>query len=965
MGVEPGDRVALYLPKSVDTVAAILGTIQAGAVYVPLDVKSPIAYNLEILRSCEATCVISAGGLAQSLQEYSRDEFKLIDMHKVLNSDECYSREWSSKSPNNPTYILYTSGSTGRPKGAVHTHRSALAFLDQATELLDPTPKDIFASVAPFHFDLSILDIFTPLKHGASAWLVDQDLLLNPRKLMRELHEVGPTIWYSTPSVLRLLLRHVRSEDLRYLGFRWVLFAGEPMSPKDLTQLMDAWPGARFLNIYGCTETNNTFHYEIEGPPKGNEIPIGHPNNGVDVRIVDSNGNKVSPGKEGELCVSSSTLMSKYWKEEEFTASVLIQEADGRIWYRTGDMAVYSSNGVHWLRGRIDRMFKRAGHRIHPAEIERVLEDFSEVAEAAVLPYSRNDLLAFIRLRKPISVDAITTALLKRLAAIKCPSRIIPVDSMPLTTTGKVDYGQLLEGVDDRNELPVERDINGSAPDPITFVQNWLRHETQQEDILAEQNFSTIGLDSIRVLDLLSAVYRNFGLEISAVQFSPMSAWADLLTAINTEGKAKTSANTTLKGQPRSFLIDRLVEFAPQGIDPTTNLVEQHNLSGVVPESVLRSALQQVFLRHGALRAYISRKNGIGTIAVSALQDMPLQEVWIPTDRIGETEAWLDEIRYKAASHRFGWDPEARLRITLAHLPGQESALILVAHHAWADLVSLRILFEEIWALVEQEISGKPANLQPPRPFQNDLERLYCGQLSPEGWQREDQLANLCAEVRDYQTQTPSEEDHGPCLVLEEQLKPQLIEAIRARARASSTSLHALCILAALRTRQHHQGQGNVALTSVLDRRAVSPGIPSVGHYLNYPNFLLTQQMSNHGLQVMIQEIANQFQDARRSLCCEAVGRTLKLPGDYPFQSWSLNFVGEDTNQVRRLSNDTIVTRTEPIQARSHHGWHMHVEVRDTLYFRLLCRGSDFETGQAQNSLSRFQEELACLASES
>ncbi|NOT56340.1 MAG: AMP-binding protein, partial [Deltaproteobacteria bacterium] len=197
-GIQPGARIGLILPKSVDAVAILLGIMKARAAYVPADWTAPVERNYTILRDCQAQALFVDSRVVTSLMAVAQDSFpgtvvsvpvtgeegeasspctqwRTILSHVPLQTDA------SARTEDDLAYILYTSGSTGKPKGVMLTQENACAFVDWCSETFLPTAEDRFSSHAPFHFDLSILDLYVPLKHGASVHLIGEDLAQNPR----------------------------------------------------------------------------------------------------------------------------------------------------------------------------------------------------------------------------------------------------------------------------------------------------------------------------------------------------------------------------------------------------------------------------------------------------------------------------------------------------------------------------------------------------------------------------------------------------------------------------------------------------------------------------------------------------------------------------------------------------------------------------------------------------------------
>ena len=261
LGVEPGDRVGIYLRKSIDTVASIFGVLKAGAAYVPVDPSAPPARNAFIFGNCSVKVAITEkrfeSGLLEHLsKENASPNMIVLDeaggglgLKKSLATAEAPKSATVYTGADQLAYILYTSGSTGKPKGVTITQRNATSFVDWCSETFDPIPSDVFSSHAPFHFDLSILDIYTPLKHGATLALIPEDIGKEPQKLAQLMVDAGITVWYSTPSILSLLVQYGKLEEKDLSHIRTVLFAGEVFPIVHLKALHKILPTPRYFNL--------------------------------------------------------------------------------------------------------------------------------------------------------------------------------------------------------------------------------------------------------------------------------------------------------------------------------------------------------------------------------------------------------------------------------------------------------------------------------------------------------------------------------------------------------------------------------------------------------------------------------------------------------------------------------------------------------------------------------------------
>ena len=462
--VRSGDRVGIYAHKSISTVVSIFGVLKAGAAYVPVDPDAPPARGAFIFQDCDVRAILAEASLVDALRgAYNGQELSGgasleglgaygvdVSLLKTPTREEADVAE----SAKDLAYILYTSGSTGAPKGVTHTHSSALSFIDWCSKTFAPTDKDRFSSHAPFHFDLSILDLYVPLKHGATLILIGEKLGKQPLALAETIAKRRLSVWYSTPSILRLLVEYGRMETSDYGALRLVFFAGEVFPIKHLAALKAVWPHPHYFNLYGPTETNVCTYYEVpETVPQDRTepFPIGKVCENDRARVMDEHDQEVQPGEEGELYITGGSVMAGYWKLPERTSKAFYVDGDGARWYRTGDLVREDEHGDYLFAGRRDRMVKRRGYRVELGEIEAALYRHPDVHEAAVvaLPDEENGVLikAFLNWHGEGRPSLIK---LKRFAAENLPLYMIPdrfsfPSALPKTSTDKIDYQRLQE----------------------------------------------------------------------------------------------------------------------------------------------------------------------------------------------------------------------------------------------------------------------------------------------------------------------------------------------------------------------------------------------------------------------------------------------------------------------------------------------------------------------------------------
>ncbi|PYX72535.1 MAG: D-alanine--poly(phosphoribitol) ligase [Acidobacteria bacterium] len=465
-GLQPGDRVGLVQPKSVTGVCAIFGILKARCAYVPIDSSAPAARIRSILGNCHVRAVFASLGCAGVAADVETAKTVVVtgtstgqgspglppgavSWEKVLEHEPGRALP-ASRHRDDVAYILYTSGSTGIPKGVTLTHENALSFVDWCTSVFNPDEHDRFSSHAPFHFDLSILDLYLPLKHGSTLYLISEELGKNPAKMAAFIALNQLTVWYSTPSILSLLAEFGNLKQYDYSHLRLVLFAGEVFPVKHLRNITAHWPFPVYFNLYGPTETNVCTFARIPTPippDRTQPYPIGWPCSHCAALVVDDAKVPVPKGEEGLLYISGSSVFKGYWGQTGENPAFF--ERDGQRWYNTGDVVKEDPADGFIYVGRRDRMVKRRGYRIELGDIESALYRHQQISEAAVVAIPDADAgvkihayVATVHDPAPSIVD-LKVFCSKALPAYMSPDAFLFRDSLPRTSTDKVDYQKL------------------------------------------------------------------------------------------------------------------------------------------------------------------------------------------------------------------------------------------------------------------------------------------------------------------------------------------------------------------------------------------------------------------------------------------------------------------------------------------------------------------------------------------
>lgn len=454
LGVRQGDRVALWTEKSARAVAVMQGVLRMGAAYVPLDPLGPALRARRILADCGVRCIFTTDlararavldGLNAAVLTVADRATAGADAGDIrwmgwedVESMPCRPVELAAEG-NRLAYILYTSGSTGLPKGVCLSHDNALAFVSGMLERLELGPEDRLSCHAPLHFDLSVFDLYAAFGCGARTVLIGERAAYAPRQLVALAREQQLTVWYSVPSVLRLMLdRGGLGEDLDALRLRTVLFAGEVYPARSLAELRRLLPRARLLNLYGPTETNVCTMHEVEADYDGvRPVPIGRACCGDRVWARGEDGAEIPCGEVGELVVEGPTVMLGYFGHPPQSGP-----------YATGDRVRQRPDGEYEYLGRGDHMVKVRGHRVELGEVEAALSTHPDISESVVFAAGEG-----LKTRLVAAVTA-TAGRRPALVSVKqhCADRLPPymvvhalrlVEHLPRTSTGKVDRQRL------------------------------------------------------------------------------------------------------------------------------------------------------------------------------------------------------------------------------------------------------------------------------------------------------------------------------------------------------------------------------------------------------------------------------------------------------------------------------------------------------------------------------------------
>ena len=432
--------VAVISERNILLPAVLYAVINTQSAYIPVDHRFPAERVGAILAEARPNAAI--------VQNKYREIFEsacdcMITGSVMLNAEHTLLllAQQPVSIPHDTVYILYTSGSTGVPKGVIHTHRSVVSFLQWCDEAIPCAASDTFISISPLQFDLSVFDMFFPLFRQGTLLFVTEGELANHRMLAQIIAEYAVNCVYATPSFFQLLCNGGKLHNYNFDHISNLLLAGEQLHWALLHELKPYFANAKYFNLYGPTETNVCCYYEAK---PGEEVlnpvivPIGKPcgNAKIHLEVYDD------PGLP-ELWVASDTVMHGY-----VVAGASFRILHGVQYYNTGDLVKVDGGGYLVFVGRSDRMIKKNGFRIEPAEVEKCIKTLDGVSNAIAVPVqvkNSTKLIIFIKSAKAYSLLDIKQYCLQKLPYYMVPDDVVMVDELPVNLNNKTDTQQLID----------------------------------------------------------------------------------------------------------------------------------------------------------------------------------------------------------------------------------------------------------------------------------------------------------------------------------------------------------------------------------------------------------------------------------------------------------------------------------------------------------------------------------------
>ncbi len=717
-GVGPGQRIGLFVERSLPMMVGLLGIQKSGAAYVPLDPSYPAERLRLTLDDAQVPVLLTQESLSSSMPEHQAEvvcldsDWRKIAAHSVANPK-------SGATPEDLVYVIFTSGSTGRPKGVQVPHRAVVNLLTFMAAELRMGPDDVFPALASFAFDMCIPELYLALVSGGRVIIGDRHLAANGEALAEVLRATGATIVHATPTTWNLLL------EAGFTGKGLKRVIGAEALPRELcTRLLEA--DASLYNFYGPTETTvwSAFHH-FRSPEE--PIVVGRPLANTRIYILDPHGQPVPVGVPGEIHIAGDGVTCGYLNRPELTAEKFVRDPfssnPNAKMYRTGDLGRFLADGRIEFEGRIDNQVKVRGYRIELGEIETVLGQHPTVQECVVV--AREDVPGDKRLVGyvvPVAGQSPNVTELRAWVKERVPEYMTPVafvrlERFPLSPNGKVD----------RKHLP--------APDYVRpeLGRAYLEARTPAEEVIAgiwaevlkldqvgiEDDFFELGGHSLLATQVVSRIRQAFQVELplrAMFEVPTVAGLAERTEALQRQKQGLESPPMTRVSRdeplPLSFAQQRLWfldQLEPN--NPLYNVPHIVRLRGALHAAVLEKTLNEIVRRHETLRTRFDSIDDQPVQVIAPTMTLPLVITDLTSLPESEREAEARKRAMEEVKTPFNLATGPLLRATLIKLADDDHVLILNTHHIISDRWSLGVLSQELAALYEAYLADRPSPL--------------------------------------------------------------------------------------------------------------------------------------------------------------------------------------------------------------------------------------------------------------
>ncbi|MEA5561957.1 non-ribosomal peptide synthase/polyketide synthase [Planktothrix agardhii] len=749
LGVKADGLVGIFVERSLEMIVGILGILKAGGAYLPLDINYPKERITYLLEDTQLNILLTQSQFLGQLPQFQGTTI-CLDQDWSIIANQSTVNPIVEVDQHNLAYIIYTSGSTGKPKGVMIEHRSIVNYILTAIRECNFTSDDQILQFSSICFDASVQEIFSCLLSGAILVLRTEDMLRSSEDFWQYCQKWQLTVLSFPTAYWHQLVSELTPTALQIItNIKLIMVGGEAIQQSKVKQwhqnTVNYSPLPQLFNAYGPTEaTIITTLCKFTSPTITN-VPIGRPLSNTQVYILDAFLQPVPVGVAGELHIGGAGLARGYLNRPELTQEKFIPnpfEEEGLIppnpinkgsnesskLYKTGDLCRYLPDGNIEYLGRIDNQVKIRGFRIELGEIETILSQHSAVKTAIVI--AREDeteqkrLVAYIVPQEGISnrqeqgllaVTELRQFLKAQLPEYMVPSAFVILESLPLTSNGKVDR-RALPAPDFQSE---EQYVAPRNPIEEILASIWVK-VLKVEQVGIHDNFFELGGHSLLATQLISRIRKAFKVEMPLRELFVAPTVAALAQVIKrvSEQEERTELPILPREKdtelPLSFAQTRLWFLDQFESDSSFyNIPLALHLEGNLNQDVLIQSLEEICDRHEALRTNFISVDGVATQVIQTQTPWTVNIVDLQHLSSSEQEIASQELTQNQAIQPFDLARDPLIRANLVILSETEHILLVCMHHIVSDGWSMGVFLQELTDLYNAYIQNQPSSLKP------------------------------------------------------------------------------------------------------------------------------------------------------------------------------------------------------------------------------------------------------------
>ncbi|WP_027388228.1 non-ribosomal peptide synthetase [Chryseobacterium gregarium] len=693
--IKRDDLICIQLPRSEKMIISILGILKSGGAYVPIDNDYPQDRIDYIIEDTKSKIVIDEKfWLAFDL---------LKDNYPEENLD-------THIQPTNLAYIIYTSGTTGNPKGVMIEHKNVVRLFFNDNALYDFNRSDSWTLFHSYNFDFSVWESYGALLFGGTLHVISKRVVQDVGAFLNYLITNKITILNQTPAAFYNLAEYDKLFNHEELALRYIIFGGEALNPYMLKDWQNKYPGIKMINMYGITETTVHVTYkELTVKDTSSVLSnIGKPIPTLNCYILDDQKYLVPAGVVGELYISGSGLSRGYLNRPDLTEEKFVENPfiSGSKIYRTGDLGRWLPDGNIEYLGRIDHQVKIRGHRIELGEIDSHVINYSDRIKTVVTEVKEHEgdknLVVYYVAEGNIDKDDLTKYLESKLPYHMLPSFYVELESIPLTSNGKIDRKLLPEvSAGDLIKNEYVAPANPMQCILVEVCEQILKHNP----ISIKDNYYNLGGDSIKSIQIVSKLrQQGYTLKVEHIlQYPVLEEMSNhIVSEVSTIEQSIVSGNVNLTPIQRYFFESEEI-VNKNHYNQSIVLKSTERLSG----SILENCIKQLVIHHDALRMIYTNEKNEWRQSNADTSGKHCRYEYFDISSCSTKAEELERLQYIGTSLQNSIDITSGILFHVGHVSMSDGdRILLILHHLVVDGVSWRILLEDLNNLYDSAVLG-------------------------------------------------------------------------------------------------------------------------------------------------------------------------------------------------------------------------------------------------------------------